>query len=328
MILFEDNIVSWDLSKKPQLQINICRQEQGDLVIIGMSHILTDGAGFLQYLYLLSGLYNGKSPDMTLRNHREPGPFLKNIHIRRQSEQTRRGKRKKVSPLRATCQDTHSFCLISRISEEDFLLLHEKAQKSHVTLNDVFMTAYARVISKMKNMDTVVIPCPADLRRFRPEADELTVANLTGIYRRVTVEINPQDSFHATLWQVHIEMKLQRARQRCFAGVPLLNWAYHRIPRPLLGQVIKANYPLLPVSYTNMGQIDHGKLSFSHCRIMSCYLTGTYRKSPDFQLSISTFQNVCTLNCTLMGEEGDDLKGQYILDQVKKEILEWVPVVK
>lgn len=321
-LMFGKDISLWDLSKKPQLQINICRQEKQDMVTVGMSHILTDGEGFLQYLYLLSQLYNEPSLNLELKNHRELAPLLENIHIQKQSEQTKRGKGKRVLPLRNYSKDTHCFCLRSRISEEDFLLLHEKAQKSHATLNDVFMTAYARVIARMKSMDTVIIPCPADLRKFS-YTDKLTIANMTGIYRRITIEIDPQSSFDEILSQVHIEMKLQKSRYRCFAGIPLLNWAFHKVPRPLLGQIIKANYRILPVSYTNIGQIDHKSLSFKDCHITDCCITGTYRHAPDFQLSISTFRNVCTLNCTLAGQPGDDTTGQYILEQVKSELLEW-----
>lgn len=156
-VIFEDNILGWDLSRKPQLQINIRRQGRQDIVIAGMSHILTDGEGFLQYLYLLASLYNGQSSDLPMRNCRELVPALENIRIQRQTEQTRCGKRK-------------------------------------------------------------------------------------------------------------------------------------RVPRFLLGQAIKA----------------------------------TYRLSSDFQLSISTFQNVCTLNCTMQGQPGDDMTGQFILERVKKELLEWL----
>lgn len=325
-ITFEEEILMWDLSKKPQLQINICRQVKQDTIIVGMSHILTDGEGFLQYLYLLSHFYNEQCADLTLKNHRELTPHLKKIHIQKQTEQTRTGKRKKIFPLRVYSKDTNYFCLISRISDSDFSLLHEKAQKSHTTLNNVFMTAYARVIARMKNVDTVIIPCPADLRRLCHISDQLTVANMTGIYRRITIEINPQNTFSEILSQVDIEMELQKSRYRCFAGIPLLNYAFHTVPRPLLRQIIKANYHLLPVSYTNIGQIDSKKMSFADCRIISCYITGTYRRSPDFQLSISTFRNVCTLNCTLIGQRGDDAVGQYILEQVKEELLQWAKI--
>lgn len=323
-IIWGDTLFGWDLSKKPQLQITIRRQEKKDIVIVGISHILTDGEGFLQYLYLLAFLYNNEqSLNLSLKNHRELAPILKNIHIQKQTEQTRQGKRKRVPPLRSYCKDTNYFCLVSRISENDFLLLHAEAKKNHATLNDVFMTAYARVIARLKNIDTVTIPCPADLRRFSDISDELTIANMTGIYRRITIEVNPRHTFSETLSQVHIEMELQKSRYRCFAGIQLLAYAYHKIPHLLLGKVIEAAYRLPPVSYTNIGRIDSQKLLFHNCRITDCYITGTYRLPPDFQLSISTFQNVCTLNCTLAGKPGDDAAGQYILDQVKNELLEW-----
>jgi len=53
-------------------------------------------------------------------------------------------------------------------------------------------------------------------------------------------------------------------------------------------------------------------------------MTGTYRIAPDFQLSISTFRETCTLNCTLIGNKQDERNGQYILEQVKHEILAWI----
>ncbi len=323
-ILLGNNLFWWDLSKKPQLQINICRQERQDIIVIGISHILTDGEGFLQYLYLLSHLYNKQHSNLTLYNHRKLDLVLKNIHIQKQTEQTRCGKGKTVPVLRNFSKDAYYFCLTSKISNTDFTLLHAKAQKNNVTLNDVFITAYARVIAKLKNMNTVIIPCPADLRRFSSITGKLTIANMTGIYRRITIEIRPQHSFSETLSQVHIEMELQKLRYRCFAGIPLLNDIFHKIPRPLLEQAIKATYGLLPVSYTNIGRIDHQKLIFHDCRVTDCYITGTYRLPPDFQLSISTFQNICTLNCSLIGQPKDHETGQYILDRVRNELLEWI----
>lgn len=323
-VILGDKILLWDLSHKPQLKISIRRREWQDIVIVGMSHILTDGRGFLQYLYLLAALYNGQSCNLPLRNHRELTLVLKNIHLQKQTEQTRCGKKKKVLPLRASGINTHYFCLNSRIKKNDFSLLYSKAKRNHVTLNDVFLTAYARVIARMQEIDTVIIPCPADLRHFSPVKEKLTVANMTGVYRRITIEIKPQHSFAETLSQVHLEMELQKSRYRCFEGITLLDDVFHRFPRPILELAIRATYRLSPVSYTNIGQIDHQKLSFCDCRVTDCYLTGAYRLPPDFQLSVSTFQNVCTLNCTLVGQPGDDAMGKYILEQVKNEILEWV----
>ncbi|MDC7286853.1 VTT domain-containing protein [Blautia schinkii] len=321
-VCYASDLLQWELEKKPQLQIVVNEEEKK--IIIGMSHILTDGEGFLQYLYLLSFLYSGHTPIPPLKNCREISPVLDNIHIGRPTEQTRRHRRVTVPPLRENSKGHQHFCLSSRILPKDFSAIYYKSKKQNVTLNDVFLAAYARVISRLHGLQIVVIPCPADLRRYSPMMDRLSIANMTGIYRKIVVEIAPQHSFRDTLLQVHIEMELQKSRRRCFVGIRPLNYAFHRMSRPVLAQSIKYSYRLFPVSYTNFGKIDHTKLAFKDCKMKGCFMTGTYRLPPDFQLSISTYQNVCTLNCTLIGQDGDDIIGQQILDDVKNEMLEWV----
>jgi NRPS condensation-like uncharacterized protein len=315
-------MTQWDLDKKPQLQIMV--NNEGNKLVIGMSHILSDGKGFLQYLYLMTAFYNQKQPDLPLENCRTITPDLRYIHVGRATQQTRYRKRVTVSPLRADSNENHHYCLNSQIVSADFKLLNAMTKQSQVTLNDVFITAYVRVIAHLQKVKTVVIPCPADLRRFLSVSDKLSIANMTGIYRRVTIEIEPDHSFSKTLSQVHIEMELQKSRCRCFSGIRILEFAFHKIPRLLLEQSIKLSYQLMPVSYTNFGRIDHEKLIFWDNRIKSCYMTGTYRLPPDFQLSISTFENMCTLNCAFVGREKDKRTAQCILEEVKSEILEWV----
>lgn len=314
----------WDLSKNAQLQIAIYKEEQQSIIVIGMSHILSDGAGFLQYLYLLAALYNGTPPDSKLQNTRDISSLLKNIRVQPPTEQIKCGRQIVVVPLRPFNNGTQFFCLNSIIAPNDFTAIYMKAKKSGATLNHAFIAAYARVIARLQNTDKIVLPCPADLRRFQAEQDNLTVANMTGIYKKIIVEINPQHTFSETLSQVCIEMTLQKDRCRCFAGMRLFNFAFNKTPSFVLKKAIRIGYRLLPVSYTNMGKIDHEKLYFQDCYIKKCYLTGTYRLPPDFQLSISTFRNTCTLNCTLIGKDGDESIGQSILEQVKKELLEWI----
>lgn len=313
-----------DLGSHPQLWIFITPKKEHELVSVIMSHILADGEGFLQYLYLLAAIYNGRQLSKDIQNVRDISPLLGNIRVLAPTQQTKYHKRTSISPLRSKKIGNHFFCLTSRISEDRMALIRHRAKKYGVTLNDVFMTAYARVIARLQSIDTVVLPCPADLRRFYPELDALTVANMTGIYRRVAVEIPSGCSFTAILQQVHIEMELQKSRYRCFTGINALNRAFHKAPRILLEQAIKATYCLLPVSYTNLGVINSEKLCFKGCIIKDCFFTGTYRLPPDFQLTVSTFKDQCTLSCTLIGTANDDKNAQCILDQVKCEILNWL----
>lgn len=314
----------WDLSKDTQIKIFVCQDELKTTIIFGMSHILTDGEGFLQYLYLLASLYNEKYPNSQIQNNRKISTFLKDIHVQPLTEQTKNGKKFVMSPLRKDSIGTQYFCLNSIIAAADLEAIHTKAKNCDATLNDVFMTAYACVIARLQNTDKVIIPCPADLRKFQPPSDSFTIANMTGIYRMIVVEITPKHTFSSILAQIHIEKELQKSRYRCFAGIRVLDFVYHKVPQPILRLVVKGGYRLHSVTYTNVGVIDSNRLHFQDSNIIYCYLTGTYRLPPDFQLSISTFRNVCTLNCTLIGDAETKTTGSQILEQVKSELLRWV----
>ncbi|MGF7012141.1 NRPS condensation-like uncharacterized protein/uncharacterized membrane protein YdjX (TVP38/TMEM64 family) [Lachnospiraceae bacterium PF1-22] len=318
-----NNAYSIDLSQNPQLQIIADTGEQPNTVIFIMSHILTDAVGFLQYLYLLALLYNEEPLNRSLRNFRNITPILENIHVQPQTEQTKQGKRAIVSPLRPYSNGKTHYCLKSSIASDDFEQIHNKAKQHGATLNDVFIAAFARVIARLQSIDKVVLPCPADLRRFKPVGNDLTVANMTGIYKRITIEVGPEDKFSSTLMQTHIEVELQKSRYRCFAGIQPLDFSFHKVPRPILKKAIKAFYRILPVTCTNVGVINDDKLNFKGSTVKSCFMTGAYRQSPDFQLTVSTFRNICTLNCTLIGDENDEKIGQDILNQIKQELLKW-----
>lgn len=313
-----------DLSQNPQLQVIRSANEQKNVAIFVISHILTDGMGFLQYLYLLASLYNGEQPNPALQNFRAITPILKNIHVRPPTEQTRHGKQAHIPPLRPLNDGKEHCCLKVTIASDDLDALHRKAKQYGATLNDVFVTAYARVIAQLHSIDTVVIPCPVNLRNFQPMVNGLTIANMTGMYKRITIEVRPEDEFTAILLQTHVEIALQKSRHRCFAGIQPLHFAFRKIPYSFMRSAIKTFYPIPPVSYTNIGVIDNSNLNFNGCNIKSCFFTGAFRQPPDFQLTISTFRNVCTLNCTLICETGDEKIGQNILEQIRQELLKWI----
>lgn len=317
----------WNLKKDTQLKLFV--QQFGDqcLITVGMSHILTDGAGFLQYLYLLCALYNDIPLPIHLKNNRQITPLLRDICIQPPTEQTLYGQKTNIPPLRPKNRGTRYYCLHKTICPSSLCAIREKAKKHGVTLNDILITAYSRVLAGLQHIDKIIVPCPADLRRFHPSfgnfPEMLSVANMTGNYRRLTIETSPSHCFEDTLLQVHLEMELQKSAFRCFSGIPKLEQAYKKLPHILLSPLIKFTYPLLPVSYTNFGIIDDEKLVFYGCSIKECYLTGAYRIPPDFQLSVSTFQNMCTLNCTLIGDASDKAIGETILTQVQQELLKW-----
>lgn len=308
----------WDFSRTTQLKILI---HEGRLVF-GVSHILCDGDGFLQYLYLLAALYNGARPDKGMRNERDIAPLLAGVQVGRPTEREERGRQFLLLSLGADSDRTTYHCLTAQIDAADLTAIRAKAQSLQASLNDAFLAAYARVLAKRLKTDKLLLPCPANLRRFGPEK-ALTVANMTGMFR-IAVEVGAHHRFEDTLAQVHEEMQLQKARRRCFKSMRLLRRMYNKLPSRWVNGIVKRSYDILPLSYTNLGVIDSQRLSFDGAAITDCFLTGAYRYPPDFQLAVSTFQNVCTLNCTLLGGEERRAQAQQILDEVAGDLRDWV----
>lgn len=317
------NCPRWDLYSDVQLKISVQKVDNENNIVIALSHLLSDGEGFKQYLYLLAALYNEEHIG-DLKNERALSALPKTIHIQQLTQQTRSAKTMYLSPLLLKSKGGDYTCLNCCLAPNELVLLREKAKKHGATLNNVFMAAYSRVIAYSLGESKVVIPCPADLRRFLLSVkSKLTVANMTGIYRTLVIDVEREHDFDSTLGQVQIEMDIQKSRYRCFVGIRTLSKLYWRLPVPLLKRAIQTTYRLAPVAYTNLGVIDSRRFIFHGCDIVRCYLTGSYRAAPDFQLSISTFDDVCNLNCMLIGGHANRKIGQRILEQVKNELLEW-----
>ena len=128
-------------------------------------------------------------------------------------------------------------------------------------------------------------------------------------------------SFAEILQQVHIEVELQKSHFRCFEGIVKLNIIYKILPIPYVLLLFRMTYHLKHISYTNLAIIDKKRLQFRNCEIETCFVTGSYRKMPDFQLSISTLNNVCTLSCTVLRNDKWKEKCEGILRDVKNELM-------
>lgn len=177
---------AWDLGAGPQLKIGLRREAGGSSVLIGMSHILSDGAGFLQVLYLLAALYNGDCEPVSGENERDIGAVLRAAPVRVGIWGRRRtgtGRTPRPPRLCLPGEGELSDCLSVSLAPDALEALRQAAKRCAATLNDVFLTAYARAAARVWRTDRIALPCPADLRRFRGGPAELTVANMTGLYR-------------------------------------------------------------------------------------------------------------------------------------------------
>lgn len=312
----------WDLRIDPQLRINVCHQDAGDILHIGMSHILTDGAGFQQYLALLCKFYN--EPDLPVSNEvncRSIIPLLFQTALQRLPRINKHIHKGNIPAFLPYDQDKgllHS--LKVTLSEEQLKMVQKKAKQLHVTLNDLFMAAYACALKASTLREEIILPCPADLRKYDRRNGNLTIANMTGKYL-CHISLAKENRLREIALAVHKEMEWQKSRYSCFHQVPLLQILHAVLPNRVLRLAVRPLYSVEATSYTNMGTIDEHGVFFQGMSIKECYLCGTYRQSPSFQVSISTYKNVCTLAANMLATEEQRISGMRLLKDMKSSLL-------
>lgn len=318
---YEDLI--WDLRIGPQLRIHIYRQKSGDLLQIGMSHILTDGAGFQQYLSLLCKFYNEQtSQAINQVNSRSLNPLLFQTALKRlmhSISHIEKGNMAAVLPLDQAPSTLHS--LKVTLSEEQLNSLREKAKSLQVTMNDLFMASYAYALKSFSLQRDIILPCPADLRKYHTQKGKLTIANMTGKYL-CYISTSKADSLKEFTIAIHQEMERMKAHYTCFHFLALLHLLYMVLPVKLLRNITRAFYSIEQISYTNMGTLEEQQILLQDIAIKECYLCGTYRKAPSFQVSISTYKNVCTMSVNLWGRKNQRITGMRLLNEMKSVLLD------
>ena len=225
-----------------------------------------------------------------------------------------------VPVLPASLENKQFYTLSASIEPCLFDKVKLWVKKLDATLNDAFMAAYAQVICEMIGADEIQLPCPVDLRQSVPNLSSLTIANMTGTFH-CPIQHIPGQSIHDTTIFVDTTMRQLKERNAGFDAIPQLLLFDKVMPKALLQMILKHSFFIEPTSFTNLGKIDDTLLCLDGTSINRCYLCGTYRQAPSFQLSVSTYKNTCTLASNLYATDVQANSGQLILDKVKSRLL-------
>jgi NRPS condensation-like uncharacterized protein len=319
----------WDLFSGTQFKISVSHHAKGDGLFFAFSHILGDGIGFKQYLYLLADIYNSGTLPAQTKNKRDIRPFIRGIRLKplpegmgcSRTDATKRLPFNESSDYSRPEGKDHGSCLRERLSKDDFAALKVYVKSFDCTVNDALLAAYARVVARILDTNFVVLPCPTDLRQFFTKQPALTIANMVGAYW-LPITIGSNDGFDTTLRQVHESLQLLKESRICFAGIRTMGLLGDILPPARAQALVKRTSLVLPNSYTNMGIVDEQKLRFESCVTTDCFLTGSYRHSPGFQLSVSSFCGELSLCNTVLGSDQRRELCRGALKQIKDELVD------
>lgn len=322
---------SLDHHAGPRLRVSVMRGGKGDTLCIIVDHMICDGAGFRDYLYLLAEIYSAMESGSDGRSlvdgypaRRDFGQVSDNIGLMRKLSIVLAGTSAPSEnpemrlPLQGDAKDARLARVV--IKQADFVRICAYAKSHKVTVNDLLLTAYARTLRNRTGCSDIVLPCPVDLRRYGKAGQRFGFCNLTSNYF-CHLEMRRGESFDEVLIAVAAQMKAQKESDACLKGPLLLHALARVVSRRRLEDAFFKAAGVPVVSFTNLGVIDEARLAFGAIKPENAFFATALKRPPSFQLSVSTFQDACTMTSSLYVNEDDFKRVKSFLEEVKGELV-------
>ncbi|MFC6169593.1 hypothetical protein [Loigolactobacillus jiayinensis] len=312
-----------DFMRDTQLKLYLQPQASGQRLIIIMSHILSDGAGFKALLYLLVDCYNrGAVAIADQRNDQSTAPLKQLIAQRGPAEKVGddHPRQPLFLPQLADQANVEYRVGSTRFSVAETARLIAYAKSQQVTLNDMFMATFGQIIQQYSGVPDLTLACPTDMRQFFPPSPALRIANFTARYNLALP--NTRDlPLSQVVQKVHQQMQTLKVRRQFLDSVADLLKRAQTDSIVALQQVAEANYHVRPIAYTNFGVIDAKRVKFSGTAITNFIMTGSFRRAPMFQVAAGTFAAQLTLAFNMIGSQLEYQFGTMILRQMRQNLL-------
>ena len=316
-----------DIGAGPQVKAGIIRKQDGDTLCVLVNHMVCDGGGFKEYLYLVCILYNGlcegKSPKIPLPATRSIRPvfaafsLFERIRLSLPPWELPSSARQNGYALQG--DRACPFICKREIAVNGLDAIKRRAGENGATVNDMLLAAYARILCRILKRREILFPCPVDLGKYLTAGTQRGICNLTSNYI-CNVHIGEDDPFETTLRQVSAQMRSQKASDGCLKPVKLLSASFQLLPFHILQKTFDRVFTIPVISYTNLGILDENRLRFNDAEITGAFLTGAIKYVPYFQMAASTFRGKMTLTCNLHGTSADYIQIGQILQAVENEM--------
>lgn len=292
-----------------------------NLLVITVSHLICDGSGFKNLIYLLCDFYNGKeSGDLSYLMKRDFSQITENLNsagITAKMLFSMLGNYKNAKIYDKTDEERVYLTEIT-IDAEIMAAVHGAAKRQGATLNDVFLTAYARALSKLTDRRKINLPCTVDLRKYA--GGRAGIANLTGTYN-LNVKIDAHKSFSESLRRVTVKMQKQKSTKNDVAGPLLLVSKYEKSNLESFVKLYGGMNTSPYTDYTNLGKLDENKLAFDGQTVKNAVGYGGLNKAPYFSVAVSSFRGATTVSSMFYAGENQAKKAEALLNGVASEIL-------
>ncbi|MCH5461917.1 hypothetical protein HC026_00565 [Lactobacillus sp. LC28-10] len=314
---------NWDLMKEPQLRVYWNEQDGRTVLTLYISHILTDGAGSKQLLYLLAKAYTKGSEAVTgIKNLQDVAWLEQLIKERPQKASRQTDHPAKPLLLPRLNADGPAKYRVGRVtlSAGDTAQLIEATHAAGVTVNDVVMASFGRVMQQFAGNSTLALACPTDMRQFNQfPKHTVQIANMTSRYN-ISMAAEIDSPLEELIQRFHKEMQTRKDQRQCFDSVASLLSQYHSQPVAKLQQAAEDNYHIREIAYTNFGVLNAQQLQFGEVSLDDLVITGGFRRAPMYQIAAGTFNGKLTLAFNMIGSDAEETFGMALARDVANAV--------
>ncbi|MBC3795878.1 WS/DGAT domain-containing protein [Acetobacterium tundrae] len=315
----------------PQIKACLFTANEDSLAIV-MNHMICDAAGFKQSLYLLGSFYSellenfDYSPEFVINGDRGFKKIIAEFSLmdrlkallfqRKDSNQNSSYKfpmseEKKVTP----------FFLTHEISQNQFAEIRKYCKINKVTVNDIILAAYYRVLYRILIITTepLNIPIMVDMRRNLKNKDFMALSNLSST---VITNLNlvQRENFYDTVTKINQMMNIKKAKNIGLNGFVKLDLLAKIFSDKTGYKMTKRGFKNPLICMTNIGVLDSTLLKFKGASINNAFMFGSVKYRPYFQLALSSFADKITFTCNLYGSHEDRNKITSFFSLLDKEL--------
>ena len=316
----------------PQMKACLLTSAKDSLAII-MNHMVCDAADFKEYLYLLSDLYSklvkdpSYLPDYVIDGDRSLKKINNQFKLKDkvralvlQNKESNKNSSYKF-PMSEE-KETKPFILTHKIPKDRYLIIKDYYKRYNVTLNDVILTAYYRVLYNMLGLDSrsdFNIPIMVDMRRNLKDRKVDTLCNLASTV--IThIDYNISDNFYDTLVKVNKDMNLKKSKFIGLNGFIKLSIIFRMFDYKTRNKLMERALKNPLICMTNIGILDSKKLQFEGGSIDEAFMCGSIKYKPHFQLALSSFKDSITFSVNLYGSSKDKETIEHFFYLLDKEL--------
>jgi NRPS condensation-like uncharacterized protein len=319
-----------DEENGPQIKLCLLREKNDTLAVL-LNHMVSDGAGFKQCLYLFSEIYSGLinnsdyTPGFTVNGDRGLKGILGNIGLRQKARSFLFGhgdNNQKSNDELFSCKraSAEPFIVSHEIPRDLFNIIKAFCHASGATVNDVILASYVRAISEMLHIGgkEIAVPIMVDMRRYLQDKSFYSLTNLSST-SIVKLRIPSGEELIETISKTNAIMAKKKEKGLGINTFLKLHLGF-KVPLVNAYEIMRKVLKNPKISMTNIGVIDSSKLVFSGSDVKNAVIYASIKYLPYFQISVTSFNDAMTLGAGLYGNEEDKVKIENLLMIMEKDL--------